>query len=613
MYYEEEAFESKVNLKTWKKVIKVVFSEKKTAFLLIFFAIIMGLLDVSFALFGAYAIDTYFENGDFQTVPLFITLFLASALLIGFAVWGFLNQASKIEIQTNYILRKEAFKNLQQLPFSYFDKTPQGWIMARMTSDSRRLAGIISWGLVDLMWSFVLMGVILVILFIFNVRLALIIFISVPIMAFLAYFFRRKILIHYREARKINSFVTQSFNESFLGAKTTKSLAIEKQYKDEFEKVTANLKTKTLRAVVWSSLFTPIIAFISYLVLSFVIVDGSRIILGITAGTISIGVFYLFVDYTTRFFEPIMQAARILAQLQQAQASAERIIALIEEEATIKDSKEVEEKYGDMLNPKYENWEELKGEITFKDVSFYYNEKEIILDNFSLHLKAGTRVAIVGPTGAGKTTVVNLLSRFYEPVSGEILIDGVNYKERSIYWLHKKIGYVLQTPHLFTGTIFENIKYGKLDATLDEVIEASKLVGAHEFIMKTKNGYDSEVGEGGAKLSIGEKQLISFARAIIGNPEILILDEATSSIDSEKEAFIQEAINKILTNRTSLVVAHRLSTIVKSDIIIYLEKGKIVEMGNHHALIKNRGPYFNLYKNQFIEEKTNEIEAITKY
>ncbi len=613
MHYEEEVFESKVNLKTWKKIIKVVFSEKKTAALLIFFAVIMGVLDVSFALFGAYAIDTYFTNGEFKTVPIFIILFLTSSILLGVSVWGFLNQASKIEIQTNYILRKEAFNNLQKLPFSYFDKTPQGWIMARMTSDSRRLANIISWGLVDLMWSFVLMMIILVILFIYNVKLALIIFISVPIMGLLAYYFRRKILVHYRESRKVNSFVTQSFNESFLGAKTTKSLAIEKQYQDDFEKLTANLKDKTLKAVIWSSLFTPIIAFVSYLVLSFVMVEGSRIILGLTAGTISVGIFYLFVDYTIRFFDPIMQSSRILAQFQQAQASAERLIALIEEKSVIKDKKEVLEKYGDMLNPKYENWEKINGEITFNNVTFYYNDKEVILDNFNLHIKPGTRVALVGPTGAGKTTIVNLLSRFYEPVKGEILIDGINYQERSIYWLHKKIGYVLQTPHLFTGTIFENIRYGKLDATKEEVIEASKLVGAHDFILKTKDGYDSEVGEGGAKLSIGEKQLISFARAIIGNPEILILDEATSSIDSEKEMFIQKAINQILQNKTSLVVAHRLSTIVESDLIIYIDKGEIVEMGDHNTLIKNRGPYFDLYKNQFIEEKTHEIENLIKY
>lgn len=456
------------------------------------------------------------------------------------------------------------------------------------------------------------MLVILVILFIYNVKLALIIFISVPIMMVLAYFFRRRILIHYRESRKVNSFVTQSFNESFLGAKTTKSLAIEQQYKDEFEKLTGDLKSKTLKAVIWSALFTPIIAFISYVVLSFIIVEGSKIVLGLAVGTLSIGTFYLFVDYTVKFFDPIMQSARILAQFQQAQASAERIIALIEEEAAIKDAPEVLEKYGNMLNPNYDNWEEIKGEVTFKNVTFYYNDKEVILDNFNLHLKAGTRVALVGPTGAGKTTIVNLLSRFYEPVEGEILIDGINYQERSIYWLHRKIGYVLQTPHLFTGTIYDNIIYGKLDATEEEVIKASKLVGAHDFIMKTKNGYYSEVGEGGAKLSIGEKQLISFARAIIGNPEILILDEATSSIDSEKEALIQEAINQILTNKTSLVVAHRLSTIVNSDLIIYIDDGKIVEMGDHHTLIKNKGPYFNLYKNQFIAEKTQEIEDLIK-
>ncbi len=292
-----------------------------------------------------------------------------------------------------------------------------------------------------------------------------------------------------------------------------------------------------------------------------------------------------------------------ISQLQQAQASAERILELIYTEPEIKDRPDVVEKYGDWFNKKYENWEPLHGDIEFKDVTFYYNENEIILDHFNLKIKRGQSVALVGHTGSGKTTIVNLTSRFYEPRSGEILIDGKDYRERSIAWLHEKLGYVLQSPHLFSTTIMENIRYGRLNATDEEVIEASKAIGLHTFVMNLEKGYDTHVGEGGNLLSLGQKQLISFARAILANPRILILDEATSSIDSEAESIIQEATQRLLKGRTSLIVAHRLSTIVESDLIVMLDEGKIIEMGTHEELLKLRGAYFDLYKNQFLAEK----------
>ncbi len=608
-YYEEDFQDSKVNLKTWKKIIKTVFHNKKTVFWLLFFAALMGIVDVLFTLFSAYAIKTFFEVQDYTHLNLFIVLIIVDAFLLGFSVWGFIRFAGKIEVETNYRLRKEAFETLQRLPFSYFDKTPHGWVMARMTSDSRRLANIISWGLVDFLWSFVLMGAILIILYVFNWKLALIITLSIPVMTIIAYYFRKKILEGYRVARKMNSKVTASFNESFVGAKTTKSLAIEEKAFEAFKEDTENLRRSSTRAILWSAIFSPVMLIISYVVLGAIMLRGSHeiITLGFTAGAIS--TLYIFIDYTNRFFEPIMQVARILAQFQQAQASAERIIQLIEEKPAIYDTDEVIEKYGDLLHPKYENWEELKGEVEFRNVTFSYIEGEIILDNFNLHIKPGMQVALVGHTGSGKTTIVNLLSRFYEPTDGNILIDGKDYKERSLHWLHQRLGYVLQTPHLFSGNIMENIRYGKLDATDEEVIKAAEIIGANHFIEKMKDGYYTDIGEGGSKLSIGEKQLISFARAIIANPKILILDEATSSIDSEAEEIIKEATNKLLKDRTSFVVAHRLSTIVNADLIVLLDSGKIIEMGTHRELLNLRGEYFNLYKNQFILEKEKELTS----
>jgi len=302
------------------------------------------------------------------------------------------------------------------------------------------------------------------------------------------------------------------------------------------------------------------------------------------------------------FFEPVAQIARVIAEFQQAQASAERIIMLIETKADISDSPDVVKKYGTLFEPKKENWEPLVGDVEFDNVSFQYTDNEIVLDQFSLKVKAGSSVALVGATGSGKSTIVNLICRFYEPTKGVIRIDGTDYKDRSIGWLHSNLGYVLQSPHLFNGTIMENIRYGRLDAADEEVIHAAKLVSAHEFIMSFEEGYQTNVGEGGSKLSVGQRQLISFARALIADPKILILDEATSSIDTKTEYTIQEVINVVLKGRTSFIVAHRLSTIISADLILVIQDGKIVEQGTHKELLALEKEYYSLYKNQFINE-----------
>lgn len=606
MNYEEQDFQTeKVNLKTWKKIIETVFKSKKNVFLMVMFVVILSLLDAVTPLLNRYAIDVFFREKEFSTLVPFVILNFLVALGFGLSVWGFIYQAGKIEVAVNYELRKQSFETLQRLPFAYFDKTPQGWIMARMTSDSRKLANVISWGVVDLLWSFVVMVTILIVMFVLEWRLALIVTTAIPVMALVAWYFRKRILVHYREARKINSQVTASYNESFMGAKTTKSLAIEAENYDEFNAKTGLLRRANVKAVFFQSIFSPIMLLISYIVIAFVSVQGGNEVLKLA---ISVGTLYAFIEYSVRFFEPIMQISRILAQFQQAQASAERVIQLIETKPEITDSPAVVEKYGDLLNPKYDQWEPIEGDVEFKDVTFHYLENEIILQNFNLKVKKGTSVALVGHTGSGKTTIINLLSRFYEPKQGEILIDGVNYKERSMHWLHKRLGYVLQTPHLFSGTIMENIRYGRLEATDEEVIEAAKAIGADEFISPMDKGYQSEVGEGGNKLSTGQKQLISFARAILADPRLLILDEATSSIDSESEQIIQQATDQLLKGRTSFIVAHRLSTIVKSDLIVYLSGGKIIEQGDHRTLLEKRGAYFELYKRQFLTEQQEKME-----
>lgn len=596
---------SKVELATWKKIIGIVFSSKRRIFLLIMFSSFVAVLDVIIPLINRYAIDVYFVAGNYSTWPYFVVINLLVAAGFGLSVWGFIHQAGIIEAETSYELRRQAFKNLQRLSFSYFDQTPQGWIMARMTSDARRLSLIISWGLVDFVWAGLSMIFILIVLYITFFKLAIIVTIVVPIMFFIAYIFRKKILKQHRRARKHNSQLTAQYSEGFLGAKTTKSLSIEGQNFDEFALTAHQLKRASIKAVISSAVFSSIILILAYLAVGTTMYQGSIYVLKVV---ITVGTLQMFIAYTVNFFEPIMAISRILSDFQNAQASAERIVGLIETQSDLVDSKEVEAIYGTLFKDKTENWEELHGEVEFRNVSFYYLENEMILENFNLKVKAGQSVALVGHTGSGKTTLINLLARFYEPTAGRILIDSKDYQERSIHWLHKRLGYVLQSPHLFSTTVLENIRYGRLDATDEEVKYAAKMVGVDAFVKHLDKGYDTFVGEGGNLFSVGQKQLISFARAILADPKILILDEATSSIDSESELVIQSATDKLLKGRTSFIVAHRLSTIVKSDIIVMLDMGEIIEIGSHDDLIAKRGQYFNLYKNQFFKENEGQFD-----
>lgn len=320
---------------------------------------------------------------------------------------------------------------------------------------------------------------------------------------------------------------------------------------------------------------------------------------------IMIGTMYVFISYVQRFFEPIRHLSRLIAELQSAQAAAERVMALLAEEPQIFDPAEVIGRYGQKDGEGREPWPEIRGDVTFSDVAFSYGGEEVILEKFNLEVKAGQVIALVGETGAGKSTIVNLICRFYEPTSGAILIDGKDYTTLPMQWLYSHLGYVLQTPHLFSGTIADNIRYGRLDATPEEIAAAAQMVSAHDFIMRTENGYDTQVGEGGNRLSTGEKQLVSFARAILADPRIFVLDEATSSVDTETEQLVQRAIVQALKGRTSFVIAHRLSTIRNADRILVVSDGKIIEDGTHRELMRRKGHYHDLYLNQFIEESVN--------
>lgn len=603
---DEESYTSqKFDWIVWKKIFSFLKPLKKFVILSMIAIIVLAVTDIIYPYISAYAIDEIIKPNvegtvvDFSKLPTLIIYFVIFMVIQATMVYLFIIFAGRVQTELAFSIREKAFNHLQELPFSYYDRTRVGWIMARMTSDSRNLSEILSWGLIDLAWGVFLMIFLSFFMLIINPTLALVILSVVPILTFVSIFFRKYILKAYRSIRKVNSKITGAYNEDITGAVTTKTLVLEEQNYKDFDLLTFDMKRQSIRAHMLQGIYFPIMLFIIFIGMSMVYYVGGNMVLKIG---LSVGTLYLFTNYVWQFFDPVNNIANFYARFQQAQASAERIVSLIETVPDIVDREDVIAKYGTVFDYNEENFEPLIGDVEFKNVDFKYNVGEQVLTDFNLKVEAGQSIALVGHTGAGKTTIINLISRFYEPTKGEILVDGVDYRERSLGWLHSNLGYVLQTPHLFSGSVMENIRYGKLSATDEEVIEAAKAVEAHGFIVKFEDGYNTECGEGGSRLSVGQKQLVSFARAILADPKILILDEATSSVDTETEQLIQNAIRKLLKGRTSFIVAHRLSTIVHSDKILVLDGGEIVESGTHKELINKAGAYYKLYTNQYSEE-----------
>ena len=554
-------------------------------------------IDSVYPLFNQYALNHFIALKTLDTMPQFIWLYIA--ILAVQVIINLISTfwAGQIEMSVDHDLRDASFSHLQTLSFSYFNQNNVGYIHARVMSDTGRIGEIVAWRFMDLIWNGSYLIFVLVIMLKMNARLTAWIVLLVPIAVLLISWFQKRIVTLNRRIREINSTITGNFNEGITGVRSIKTMAVESVINSDFQKDSERMRKESVHAVHYSALLSATMVLMSSMALAVVLWRGGMI----TAEQVmSIGTLSVFMSYALNLMDPIEAIVQTISALVASQVNIERFTKLMNTASDVADSPEVIEKYGDTFHPKKENWEPLHGDVEFRDVTFRYPDgTENVLEHFNLKVPQGTNVAIVGETGAGKSTLVNLVCRFYEPTSGQVLIDGRDARERSQLWLHSNIGYVLQTPHLFSGTVRDNLRYGKPDASDEEIMKALQMVSADFVICKMDHGLDSEVGEGGDLLSTGEKQLLSFARALLADPRILVLDEATSSIDTVTEKAIQNAISAVTKGRTSFVIAHRLSTIVDADVILVVRDGKIIERGTHHELMKQRGYYYSLYTRQF--------------
>ncbi len=594
-FFEEEEFESKFDGKVFRRILSLTRPHLRWVIGFLICILIVSGLDSVFTYLGKSILDDGIIPGNRAALVNILILYLALSVVQSIAVFGFIYLAGVLGERIRYDLRRKMFNHLQQLSLAYYSRTPVGWIMSRVTSDSDRVADLVTWGMLDSTWALMNILTAMFFMLVINWRLALIVLAILPVLLFVAIQFRRRILGEYRNVRKFNSKITGAYNENITGVRVVKALGREPENMREFGALTSDMYRASYRAAWLSALFLPVVQIISSFALGAVVWYGG--LQALYAG-MTIGGIQAFVSYITFMMWPIQDLARVFAEIQQAIASAERMFSLIDAVPGVVD------------RPDAEDPGTIFGDIEFDQVSFAYEDEKPVISDLSFKVNKGETIALVGPTGGGKTTIVNLLCRFYEPKEGQIRINGRDYTRLTLRAIQSRVGIVLQTPHLFSGTIRENIRYGRLDASDQEIEEAARLVGAHEFIQKYEKGYDEEVGEGGNLLSVGQKQLISLARAVLAQPEIFIMDEATSSVDTLTEAMIQKGMQALMDRCTSFVIAHRLSTIKKADRILVIEDGRLQEAGSHKELLAKRGKYYQLYTQQFRSQMETSLEAM---
>jgi ATP-binding cassette subfamily B protein len=605
----EDEFKPKLDLGLWRKIFRHALAHPRTLAWLASSCILIAMADASFALITKWVIDDATLHGGAHLVSYAIA-YTAVATVLSVGVWTFITMAGTLSNNMGHDIRKACFARLQELEFAFFDTRPVGWLISRLTSDCDRLSRVIAWGAVDLLWSSSLVVMISCALLWLNFKLGLLVLCVLPPLAVLSAYFQRKLILSARDIRKYNSQITAAYNESITGVRTTKTLVRERENLAEFERLSGKMFASSVRNAVQSAVYIPLVLTLGAVAAGLALWRGGE---GYLAEAITLGTLVAFISYAGQFFNPINQMASVLTQMQSAQAAGERVMGLLATVPQIKDSPEVLARIeaARAVRPQpgvaIDGMPSRIGTIEFRNVTFAYGDGPPVLEDFNLVIPAGATIALVGPSGGGKTTIVGLLCRFYEPTKGEILIDGVDYRQRSLQWLQSNLGIVLQTPHLFKGTIADNIRYGRLAANDDDVARAAQLVNADGFIRAMEKGYATEAGEGGNRLSTGQKQLVSFARALLSDPQVFVMDEATSSIDTETEHMIQDGLAQVMAGRISVVIAHRLSTIRRASRILVINKGKIEESGDHASLIRARGHYFALYTNQFQREREEAV------
>ena len=590
---EEEEYTSQITGTTLRRILRLTQPHRRWVIGFWVMIAFTSILDAYFTYLNKGIIDQAIIAKDQHVLIQILSLYGGLILVQAGCVFTFIFLAGVLGERIQYDLRKSMFNHLQELSLAYYSQTSVGRLMARVTSDSGRVSELVTWGLVDTTWAVMNITTSMIFMLIINWRLALIVMLTIPVLLVIAIRFRKRILVEFRKSRKANSKITGSYNENISGVRVVKALGREAENLNEFEPLTDEMYSSSYHAAWLSALFLPMVQIISSIALGFIVWYGG---LQANLGIMTIGGIQAFVSYLTFMMWPIQDLARVYAEMQHSIASAERIFTLLDSAPEVFD------------RPGATDPGTIKGTIEFDHVEFTYEDGKPVLTDFSLKVEPGEMIALVGQTGGGKSTIVNLLCRFYEPKRGEIRINGHDYTEFTLHSIQSRVGIVLQTPHLFSGTVRENIRYGCLKATDDDIEAASKLAGAHDFILNFEKNYDQDVGEGGNLLSVGQKQLISIARAILAEPDIFIMDEATSSVDTLTEALIQQGMENLMQGRTSFIIAHRLSTIKRANRIIVVEDGRITESGTHAELLRAHGHYYRLYTQQFRQELEQEYD-----